>query len=73
MDEGFVVAWVLLMVTCQAALLDQPAEAAFDDPAPRQHDEALLVFEFLDDAQAKARAMTKEPAMRCTNCSSFPA
>ncbi len=55
-------AWVLLMVACQAALFDQPAETAFDDPASRQHDEALLVFEFFDDAQPKAGAVAKEPA-----------
>ena len=38
------------------------AEAALDDPAARQHDEVLLVFELLDDAQPEARAMPEEPA-----------
>ena len=55
-------AWVLLVIAGEAALLDEPAEAALDDPAPRQHNEALLIFELLDDAQPKVRAMTEELA-----------
>ena len=54
-------AWVLLVVTCEAALLDQPAEAALNDPATWQHHEALLVFEFLDDSQGKVRCVTEYP------------
>ena len=54
-------AWILLVIACESALFHQPAEAPFDDPAPWQHDEALLVFEFFDDAQPKTRAMAEEP------------
>ena len=61
-NEGFMVARVLLVITGEAALLDQPAEAALDHPAPWQHDEAFLVFEFLDDAQGEVRAHAEEPA-----------
>ncbi len=53
---------VLFMIARQTALLHQPAEAAFDHPAARQHDEVLLVCELLDDAQPKARAMAEEAA-----------
>ena len=51
---------ILLVVAGEAALLDQPAEAALDDPAAWQHHEALLVFELLDDAQGKARGVAEE-------------
>jgi hypothetical protein len=49
-DEGLVTARVLLVVAGQAAVLHQPAEAAPNDPAPRQHDEARLIFQLFDDA-----------------------
>ncbi len=55
-------AGILLVIARQTPLLHQPAEAALNDPASGQHDEALLVFELLDDAQAKARAVAEEPA-----------
>ena len=61
-DEGFVVAGVLLVVAGEAALFHQPAEAALDDPAPWQHDEALLIFKLFDDAQSEACAMSEELA-----------
>ena len=53
---------VLLVVAGEAALLHQPAEAAFDDPTPWQHDEAFLIFELFDDAQREARTVTEEAA-----------
>ena len=49
------------MVACQSALFEQPAKNALDTPATWQHDETFLIFEPLDDAQARACAVTREP------------
>ena len=55
-------AWILFVIAGQAPRPLQPAEAPLNDRASRQHDEALMVFEFLDDAKPKSRAKTEEPA-----------
>lgn len=56
------VAWTFLVIARQTPLFHQPAKAALNDPASRQHDEALLVFGFLDDDKPKTHAITKESA-----------
>jgi len=66
------VAWIFLVITGQSPLLHQPAEASFNDPAAWQHDEAFLIFELLDDAQAKARPMAEEPAHTLHELLEFP-
>jgi hypothetical protein len=71
-DGGLVVAGIFLVIRCQPPLLDQPGEALFDHPASRQYDEALLVFELLDDTQPKARAMAEEPAHALHKQLEFP-
>lgn len=50
------------MIAGQPPLLDQPAEAALNDPASWQHHKALLVLQFPDDAQGEARAVAEECA-----------
>lgn len=55
-------AGVLLVISCQSPLLNQPAEAALNDPAAWQHHEALLVLKLLDDAKGKAGCVTEQPA-----------
>ena len=60
-NEGFVMARVLLVVACEPPLLDQPAKTPLNDPTPGQHDEAFLIFKFLDDAQSEVRAHAEEP------------
>lgn len=60
-NEGLVMALVLLVVACEATLLHQPAEAAFDDPAARQHNETLLIFKLPDDTHDEAGCVPEKP------------
>ena len=59
-NKSFMMTRVLLVVAREPPLLDEPAEAALNDPAPGQHDEAFLIFELLDDAQGEAPAHAEE-------------
>ena len=52
-------AWILLVIARQPPLFHQPAKTSLDDPAPGQHDEALLIFEPLDDGKSKTCPLPK--------------
>ena len=52
---------VFFVIARQPALLDQPAEAALDHPAPRQDHEAFLFLQLADEAQPKAGPVPEEP------------
>src|SRR4051794_5945053 len=53
--HGFVVVWASFVVADQAAVAQQPAEGAFDDPAVGQHGESGAVITAFDDGQGESQ------------------
>ena len=55
-DHGFGAVWVGLVVTGEAAVMDEPAETSLDGPAPRDHCEAAGSRGSLDGVDVDAEA-----------------